>query len=371
MEAVFHYICSFWAFLYGLIIGSFLNVCIYRLPPKLFFFEDLLQKEESDFTYYFDRLLVFLRIRQEDTPEIQQVLYAEGVIFVTLHPESIVNSALSQAYNLFRMAVPDRVNIVHPRSFCPNCRNMIRWWMNIPLLSYIILGGKCYYCKKKISARYPFMELLTGILFALAYYFIAPVSFIAFLYYAVLIGICIVVFNIDLEHWLILDEITLPFTLMGILGALFVPFRFFEPPADIMNIFVAGYQTGILADPHQWIFPQSLVQSLIGAMMGGLAFWAVSVIGRVILKRDAMGGGDIKFAILMGAFLGPFKAFSAFFLAVLLGTLIMLPLLIIRRKTGKDQVPFGCFLTIATVITIFLGDRLIWLFLNWPALLYR
>ncbi len=104
--------------------------------------------------------------------------------------------------------------------------------------------------------------------------------------------------------------------------------------------------------------------------MGFAAFWSIGILGTALLKREAMGGGDVKFAMLMGAFLGPLKATCAFFLAVVVGTLILLPMLLIRRKTGKDQVPFGCFLALATVITIFFGDLLIWYYFNWPSLMF-
>ncbi|MCE1246724.1 MAG: prepilin peptidase [Firmicutes bacterium] len=379
-EVFYHWFFTFWSFVYGLMIGSFLNVCIYRMPPKLYIFDDITYKEESDFTYYLNRLLYFLRLKKEEKkPLIIPSLYAEGIIGVTISPESITHAAIAHNFNLFRQFYPDPVNIVKPRSFCPHCRNMIRWWMNIPVLSWIILGGKCYFCKEKISPRYLLIELFTGLVFGGLFYLHGMADVGTFLLYATLSSLCIVVFFVDLEHWIIMDEITLPFSALAVIASLFIPYSSYMPypgifsliewnqviPAGIYNWFMNLVQTS----PH-WLHPDSFVQSLTGAIIGFASFWAIGVIGTVVLKREAMGGGDVKFAMLMGAFLGTMKAGLAFFIAVVIGTLILLPLLLINKKTGKDQVPFGCFLALATMIVIFLGDKIMWFYFNWPDMVF-
>lgn len=378
--ALYHWFFTFWAFVYGLLIGSFLNVCIYRLPPKIYVFEDLLFKEESDFVYYGNKLLYFLKLKKEEsTPILEPSLYAEGVFHLIISPETVTHLAAAHNFNLFRAFNPDPVNIVKPRSFCPNCKNMIRWWMNIPVLSYLFLGRKCYYCKIPISPRYMINELITGFLLGALFYVHGFQNPIVFIYYSILICICIVVFYIDLEHWVIMDEITLPFSMAGVLGSLFIPVKFFFSFHEIFFSYglseiipaplVSLYNSLVSISPS-WIFPGSFLHSFFGAVLGFSFLWAIGVVGKVMLKRDAMGGGDVKFAMLMGAFLGPLKGGLAFFMAVFLGTFILLPMLILNRKTGKDQVPFGCFLTAATVITVFFGDKFIWYYLNAPALMF-
>ncbi len=378
--AVYHWFFTITAFVYGLMIGSFLNVCIYRLPPRLFVFDDFLLKEESDFSYYYKRLLEFLRIKKaEKPPLVEPSLYVEGVFMLIIHPETVTHLAAAHTFNLFRLNNPSPITIVKPRSFCPNCGNMIRWWMNIPVLSYLFLGGKCYFCHQKISPRYMINELITGFLWGLLFYKLGIDNIPAFLFYSTLISICIVVFYIDLEHWLIMDEITLPFTLLAIIFSIFIPYKFFMPHPEVFsfleleNIIPMGildWVRNISVSSPAWIFPRSLISSITGAIIGVAAFWSIGVVGTVLFKRDAMGGGDVKFAMLMGAFLGPVNAGMAFFISVLVGTAILVPMLLINRKTGKDQVPFGCFLTISTIIVIFFGDRLIDFYFNWPNMVF-
>jgi leader peptidase (prepilin peptidase)/N-methyltransferase len=244
---------------------------------------------------------------------------------------------------------------------------MLRWWMNIPILSYIFLGGRCYYCKAKISPRYPLNELLSGLFCGGLFYLYGMHSIPVFLFYYILAALSIIMFFIDLDFWLILDEITIPFTMVGIIGSLFIPLRYFEPIPVISRIFndpALSFFGGLLKHVPVWLNPYSFILSITGALFGLAAFWAIAVIGSFLAKREAMGGGDLKFAMLMGAFLGPEKAFFAFIAAVFLGTAFMLPGLLIKRKTGKDQVPFGCFLAVSSVITVFAGEKLILLYIR-------
>lgn len=303
--------------------------------------------------------------------ELEPFLYAETLWPLAIHPESVAIAGIVHNFNLYKDRFPDKITIVKPRSFCPNCGNMIRWWMNLPILSYVFLGGKCYFCKTKISIRYPLIEALSGFLCGALFYVFGIESLFTFLFYYTLAAICIVVFFIDFDQWLILDEITIPFSLVGVIGSLFVPVRHFVPlKIDLFNPAsppgIVTWFNGIVKSSPAWLHPDSFVHSLGGAILGFAGFWAIAVIGTALAKREAMGGGDIKFAMLMGAFLGPQKMLIAFFLSVFVGTAFMLPGLILKFKTGKDQVPFGCFLTISTVLTIFYGDKLVDFYVNWP-----
>jgi leader peptidase (prepilin peptidase)/N-methyltransferase len=382
-EAAYLFVGTFFALAYGLLIGSFLNVCIFRLPPKIYFFDDLFFQGgaggiASDVKELWKSVFGGKKAgnASDGKLKVEPFLYAETVWPLHIYPESAAITAITHNYNLFKEFFPDPVTIVKPRSFCPSCRRTILWWMNIPLLSYIFLGARCYYCKAEISPRYPINELVSGLLCAGLFYVYGVNNFSTFIYYYILAAICIVVFFIDLDHWLILDEITLPFSLAGVAGSLLIPAGFFKTTPDIFESLLFSdnppplYQwfAGLKAHVPAWIHPESLLQSMLGAVLSFGAFYCIAVLGTLMAGREAMGGGDIKFAMLMGAFLGPQKAFLAFFLSVLLGTAIMAPGMLLGRKTGKDQVPFGCFLTISTVITIFLGDMIVERYLNWPGM---
>ena len=179
-----------------MIIGSFLNVCIYRLPPKIFFFDDLLFDTKSD--NFFTDILDWWRSHfSKDRVEDKMpgpFLYAETMFPLIFFPEMAAVAAFVHAFNLYKDRFPEQITIVRPRSFCPSCRNLIRWWMNIPILSYIFLGGRCYYCKSKISIEYPLIELLSGIICGALFYVTGLADFPAFVYYYTFAALCIVVF---------------------------------------------------------------------------------------------------------------------------------------------------------------------------------
>ncbi len=385
----YHYILQWlWiagAFAFGSIIGSFLNVCIYRLPPRVYFFDDVFYPATtgdllSDIKDLWDTTFgtFFHKKKEAELALLEPFLYAETLWSLPIVPESAVTMGIVHNFNLFKEFFHEPLSVNKPdRSFCPRCKKQISWWMNIPVFSWIFLGARCYYCKETIPIRYPVNEMLSGVLCAGLFHIHGVDNFPVFIYYYVLCALCIVVFFIDLDNWLILDETTIPFTLAGFAGSLFVPAVFFLPAPGMAELFLFSGKTPALfqwfinmdqATPA-WLHPQSLLYSLMGAFLGFAGFYSIAVIGTLLAKREAMGGGDIKFAMLMGAFLGPQKALLAFFLSVLLGTFIMVPGMLLGRKTSKDQVPFGCFLTIATVAVIFFGDKLIQLYFSWPILI--
>jgi leader peptidase (prepilin peptidase) / N-methyltransferase len=387
-NTIFHIFYTVTAGIYGLLIGSFLNVCIYRMPPRVFLFDDLFYNPKTDniFTEIFSWFSSIFTKKGIEIPEkIEPVLYAESVVMLPLFPESAAVTAVSTAFNLYKCVFDEPMSISKPkRSFCPNCRKRIEWWMNIPVFSFIWLKGKCHYCKEKISWRYPLNELLSGIICAGLFYIYGVENFFIFLYFYILAAICIIVFYIDLNYWIIMDEITIPFTFIGILGSFLVPVSFYNPLAKyqlgnflhyldmpVLSNILHGFENwygSLEKTGPAWLNLQSLVQSMSGAVLGYAFLFSIAVFGMLIARREAMGGGDIKFAMLMGAFLGIQKTGLAFFLAVILAVVFVLPGLITGRKTGKDQVPFGCFLTTATVLTIFFGEKIIEFYLKYTFL---
>ncbi|RPH96366.1 prepilin peptidase [candidate division KSB1 bacterium] len=247
-------------------------------------------------------------------------------IWLVYTPVVILGAALGSFANVLIYRLPREESIVSPSSRCPKCGRPIRPWENIPVLSWIILRGKCAGCKQSISIRYPLVELVCCCLAVFG------VSWFGFNYsgfaYSMLFISLFTLIIIDLEHWLLPFMITIPMTIIGLVGAVFFDLR------------------GI------W-------DCLFGMAAGFALFMALLLGGKALFKRDAMGGGDVVFGIMAGAFLGWKLTILMIFLASLLGTLMAIPILIAGRDISGRAIPFGPFLAVAMVICIFVGDYIL------------
>ncbi|MDH7482575.1 MAG: prepilin peptidase [Armatimonadota bacterium] len=257
------------AFIYGTVVGSFLNVCIWRMP-----------RDES---------------------------------------------------------------IIRPGSHCPSCKTLLRAWDLVPLLSFLIQNRRCRYCGEPISWRYFLVELLTGGYFAVTYiWFGYSVNFFAnALFGAALIA----VFFIDLEHWIIPDQLSLFGIVVGLVH-------------DGIELAIGGRQPYWIPVPGTDLLlpvPQSIAAIII---CGGF-FMAIAVISYYVFKKEGMGGGDIKLAAAIGANLGIWPSMVSFLIAVALGSLIGIGLILAGRKTRKDYVPFGPMMVAGAIIAIFFGQRIL------------
>jgi leader peptidase (prepilin peptidase)/N-methyltransferase len=250
LSEIFLYFLYIFLFIFGTLVGSFLNVCIYRIP-----------REES---------------------------------------------------------------IVSPPSHCPNCSTPLKPFELIPLISFLILKGKCRYCKNPISLRYPFVELITGIIFVLIFknYGIS-LKGLSFLIFSCSL---IVIFFIDLSFQIIPDIITYPGILVGL----------------ILSPWTVG-----------------LKNSFSGFIIGISIFFLIAFIW-----KGGMGGGDIKMAGMMGSFLGIKSLIFALFLSFLFGSIIGIILAIFKFKTLKVYIPFGPFLVVGSFSLIFYGEKVLE-FWNW------
>ncbi|MFA5506366.1 MAG: prepilin peptidase [Vulcanimicrobiota bacterium] len=233
--------------------------------------------------------------------------------------------------NVVIYRVPLGRSVVVPPSACTTCNTPLKWFQNIPIVSYLLLAGRCRFCGSSYSFRYAALELVTGLFFLycqLRYGFFS----LEFFKVTILFCFCLVVFFIDLDHWIIPDGVNLAGTLTGLSLSLLSPFSAEE-------VLVGGY--GPLLDSFLW--------SAAGAVLGVAFFWSIQVVGLVVVKQEAMGGGDVKFAALIGAFLGPIAAFWAFLTSFFLGAVFAVPLLLMRKGGGKDPIPFGTFMAVAAV----------------------
>ncbi|RLB72771.1 MAG: prepilin peptidase, partial [Deltaproteobacteria bacterium] len=222
-------------------------------------------------------------------------------------------------------------SIVSPPSSCPNCGHQIRWYQNIPILSYLFLGGKCASCREKISLRYPAIETLTGFLFvAVLYYFgFSAATLIYWMFVAALVTITF----IDLDHQIIPDVISLPGIVIGFVCSFFIP----------------------------WL---SWSDSILGIVVGGGSLWLIAWLYEKLAKREGMGGGDIKLLGMLGAFLGWQAVFPVVFISSLIGSLIGVPLMLMQKGDTKLAIPFGPFLAFAATVYLFWGRELVHWYLN-------
>lgn len=218
--------------------------------------------------------------------------------------------------------VPLRQSIVWPSSRCPNCGERIKSFDNLPVLSYLVLRGKCRDCKVRISPRYPLVETLTGLLFVLAAYeFGLSLAFVSAL---VLICVLVALAGTDLEHRLLPNRIVVPAA-------------------------VAGFILSVAGDPDAWWV---YLVSVLG-VAGGLFALALAYPG-------GMGMGDVKMGGMLGAFLGPYAALAVFF-GALVGVLVGGVLMVVGKMQRGSALPFGVFLSVAGVVTLFVGQD-IWNF---------
>jgi len=235
----------------------------------------------------------------------------------------VVGSFLNVA--IYRL--PRRMRFVTGRSQCPDCGTQLKWYHNVPLVSYLALGGRCAFCSNRISLRYPLVELLNGVFYV---YFFRELGFsFQFVAHAFLASALIVVFLIDLEHRLIPDSVTLP----GMAVAL------------VLSLSSDGI---------------GIVAAAIGLFVGGGALYLLALLGDWLFKKESMGGGDIKMAAMLGAFLGWQKVLFVFIASAVIGLAVSLVLMLFSTKLRQERlVPFGPFLATAAMAAIFFGDQAI------------
>lgn len=243
----------------------------------------------------------------------------------------VFGSLIGSFLNVCIYRMPRGLSIVSPPSHCPSCGAPVRPWDNIPIFSYVVLGGRCRKCGEKISARYPLVEALNGFLYAalLWRYGIG----LSFPLYACFVSSLVVITFIDLDFQIIPDRITLPGIPLGIIAGSF-----------------------LLPDPFMRAEQLGLVPSLIGFAAGGGFFYLVAV-----LSRGGMGGGDIKLMAMVGGLMGWKSVLLTTFAGSLTGSLLGIFLMIFRGKGRKSKIPFGPFLALGALVTLFFGQEiLIW-----------
>ena len=272
--------------LLALFIGSFLNVCIYRVPITY----DLFDEE--------------------------------------FYP------ALKSIQKKFAEEKDKKLSTTFPaRSFCPSCEHQLAWYHNIPVLSWLLLGGKCAFCKTAISVRYPLVELTSALAAVISVIFFG-FTFSALVTY-IIFAAFIVITCIDYDHFMIPDVISFP---MMILGLFLITVNQFQP---------------FLEAP----FVPTAVDSLIGIAAGAGSLYSIATLYLWLRKREGLGLGDVKLLAVTGIFFGFQGAFFTIFVGSLLGSFFGIAMIAIGKKNAAQEIPFGPYLCVANALYILIASQ--------------
>ena len=264
----------------------------------------------------------------------------------------ILGLVIGSFLNVCIVRLPHGISISKPRSHCPKCKKPIPWYDNIPILSFVFLRARCRNCGKKISARYPFIEALTGLVSVLLYlkYGMGSEWFIFFAFSSAVLVLAV----IDLDHRILPDPITLNGIWIGILASVYLA----QPSPLVSKIFLTlGFE---VANPRII----ALIASLLGAFVGGGLLWGVAEVYLRFRGIEGLGFGDVKMMAMVGAFLGAPLALLTLMIGSLLGSIIGLIFIRLGGKDRQYELPFGTFLSAAAIISVLYGETLVQLYVD-------
>ena len=241
-----------------------------------------------------------------------------------------LGACLGSFANVCIYRLPKNKQIVSGRSFCPKCKKKINWYDNLPLISFVLLNGKCRNCKRIISSRYFIVELITGISFLLIYSNFENPQTIIFL--SILVLTLIMIFFIDLENFIIPDSLN--FTIMGL---------------ALLKNFLPNFNTSLIHEINQ---------SIIGGIVGYSSIWLIIFLYKTFKKIDGMGLGDAKLMAGIGFLFGWQSIPFVLFVSAILGLIFVLPSLLNKQKNMRSEIPFGPFIIVACLIYFAQGDLL-------------
>jgi len=220
--------------------------------------------------------------------------------------------------------LPQDKGVVSGRSYCPKCKTQISWYDNIPILSYLLIQGKCRKCKKQISKQYLVVELLSVLSFVAAYFFYGIT--VTTLLFIILALAFIVIFFIDLKHYIIPNNITFPLMFLG---------------------FVKSFDPNLIE-----LFP-NYINSLIGGVIGYGIIWVIIFVYKILRNKEGMGLGDAKLLSAIGFWFGWIAIPFILFLSSVIALLSVIPSLLKNSKTMSSQIPFGPYIIVGTLVYLF------------------
>jgi len=273
---------------------------------------------------------------------------------------AIIGAIIGSFLNVVIHRVPREQSIVFPNSSCPHCHAPIRAYDNIPILSFLILRGRCRSCRARISARYPAVEALTAVLFA-AVTWHDGLSFALAFDLAFAASILALIF-IDAAHMILPNAITYPGILFALISRIVVPYLagafHFDDLPGLALAFPASYPV--------WIV--SLIGASIGALAGGGSLWLMGFLWERLRGVEAMGLGDVKMMLMVGTYLGWRLTILTIFIAVFTGSIVGIAVMMHRgRRNLQMMLPFGIFLGVGAVASLLIGSRIV----EWYASQFR
>ena len=249
----------------------------------------------------------------------------------------VFGTVIGSFLNVCIWRLPRDESLLKPGSHCPKCDTHIAWYDNIPIVSYILLRAKCRYCAEPISIRYPLVEALTGALFVCLYLKFSLT--IALAVYCALVASFIVVTFVDLEHYIIPNQITFGGIGVGLVLSLIVR----HIPGD-------GF---IVTKP---------LEAISGGVLFAGTIYLLDQFSHLVFKKRGMGGGDVKLAAVIGLFVGLRLVLPVILVASMVGSVIGIAVLAIRRQKEDDPshyIPFGPYLVLGTIIVLFFGENML------------
>ncbi len=239
---------------------------------------------------------------------------------------AVFGALVGSFLNVCIYRLPLRESIVWPGSHCPACAQPIAWYDNIPIVSYLILAGRCRSCRNAISCRYPLVEALNAAGYVGLFWYFGATWATAV--YGILYSALLVVAGTDLSHKIIPNAITFPGIALGLLSA-------------------------------ATVLPLGLLDGIIGLLVGGGLLWFLAWISPYLFGKEGMGGGDIKLLAMIGAFLGWKPALMTIMVGSLLGSVVGVTLIGAHIIKREDYIPFGPFLVCGAVVALFFGETIL------------
>ncbi len=269
------------------------------------------------------------------------------LVFVLAGFSIILGACVGSFLNVCIWRIPRDESVITPRSHCPACQRMIPWYLNIPVLSWLMLRGRCRWCRQPISARYIGVELLTALLFCVTFlqypFFeqpilgMVPLAGVALIpIYWIFLAALVCGTFVDFDHMILPDSVTIGGMIAGPIFSALVP-----------------------AMHGESVWYRGLLESGIGEIAGFGLLFLIAVLGEKIFKKEAMGFGDVKLMGAVGAFLGWQAVVFVLIAGSVAGSVVGVTLILLKKNELQGRIPFGPYLSLGTVIWIFWGQRII------------
>src|SRR5687767_2204720 len=264
----------------------------------------------------------------------------------------VFGAIIGSFLNVVIHRVPLEESIVFPNSRCPSCSAVIAFYDNVPVLSYLLLRGRCRGCKQRISPRYPAVELMTALLFAAITWHTGVTAALPF--DLVFVSALVALSFIDAEHMILPNAITYPGIAFAVVARLAIPYLMGRPHFDDLPSLMEGLFEG-------WpLWAASLGGAALGALIGGGSLWLMGWTWEKLRGIEAMGLGDVKMMFMVGAYLGWRLTILTIFMGVFSGSIIGIVVMVVQgRRDLKIYLPFGIFLGIGAIAALLIGPQVV------------